>query len=241
MSFEGSRRIEVKGSSFFLLKEKAAFLFDPKVLVVADLHLGKDVHFSRHGLPIGGATNETFENLRDLIALTQPSQIVFAGDLFHSSINESWPIFVEFVSGLHAPVSLARGNHDVIPARRYEELGIRAEQTIEVPPFAVYHHPPVDHTAHELYGICGHIHPGVKIGAGPGDVLPCFVEMPGYCILPAFGRFTGFAKMNGSVGRLSVVTPEKVIPLEPRVVDSEREEGDVRRRQKRRFSRQSRP
>ena len=126
MSFEGALRLEIAGSPLYLLREKAIFLAESKVLVVADTHLGKDFHFTRHGLPVDGPTRETIENLQHLIDLTRPARIVFAGDLFHSSLNESWPAFAEFARSIGLPVSLARGNHDIIPTRRYDELGIES-------------------------------------------------------------------------------------------------------------------
>ena len=52
------------------------------------------------------------------------------------------------------------------------------------------------------YALCGHVHPGVRLH-GRGDdtaVLPCFVLGRRRAILPAFGSFTGLARVAARQG-----------------------------------------
>lgn len=50
--------------------------------------------------------------------------------------------------------------------------------------------------------LCGHLHPGVKLPIAPKlqQSFPCFVVGDSQIILPAFGEFTGLAKVSSTSG-----------------------------------------
>jgi metallophosphoesterase superfamily enzyme len=66
-------------------------------------------------------------------------------------------------------------------------------------PFIGCHHPVAPRSG---YALCGHVHPGVRLSANnePSARLPCFVIGRRRAILPAFGRFTGLARVEAVDG-----------------------------------------
>ena len=77
---------QVAGLVLRLLPQRAAFLPDAGLLLVADLHLGKAQSFRRLGVPVpGGTTAETLARLDEALAATGARGIVFLGDLIHSA------------------------------------------------------------------------------------------------------------------------------------------------------------
>ena len=72
---------------------------------------------------------------------------------------------------------LVEGNHDVIPAWKFERLGIAVVDALEEEGFSFTHFP----TALEnRFVFCGHVHPGVKLKGGGLQrlSLPCFFQKP---------------------------------------------------------------
>src|SRR5882757_9897564 len=114
-------------AGLLLLPEKAIFLKDEGVLIVADLHFGKVNHFRRAGLPVPpAANNRNTEALIDLVTLHSPRRIIFLGDLFHSHYNEEWEVVGQIVKNFPAcTFELIRGNHDIMSAQQYHRKGIR--------------------------------------------------------------------------------------------------------------------
>ena len=65
-------QIEVHGESFVLYPQKAVFWPKHKILMIADLHLGKINHFRRSGIAVPTKANDKnievfIEDLSDLI------------------------------------------------------------------------------------------------------------------------------------------------------------------------------
>ena len=85
------------------------------MLIIADVHLGKVMHFRKAGMPIPKKliTSDS-ATLRHLIEKHHVSRVLFLGDLFHSQHNSEWLIFEEWLN-LFSNISfeLALGNHDV--------------------------------------------------------------------------------------------------------------------------------
>jgi len=80
------------------LPEKVAFLPKYRMLVIADLHLGKAAHFRKEGIMIPlPEISPDFQRLNELITSIQPSKVVFLGDLFHSSLNKEWEDLKDFL------------------------------------------------------------------------------------------------------------------------------------------------
>jgi DNA ligase-associated metallophosphoesterase len=181
-----------------LLPEKAIFLRDERILVVADLHFGKVNHFRRAGLPVPPAANrKNTESLIDMVNLHRPRRIIFLGDLFHSHYNEEWEVVGQIVK--HFPAcsfDLIRGNHDIMSEQQYLRKGIKVLECERVGQYLLTHEPMLaDEIPQAIINVAGHIHPGAHLqGKGRQSVtLPCFWFSKNQIILPAFGSFTGLA------------------------------------------------
>ena len=70
--------VEVGGSRVQLLAQRAAFLPDRGMLLVADAHVGKASSFRRWGVPVPEATtDDTLTRLDALVTATGATQVVF--------------------------------------------------------------------------------------------------------------------------------------------------------------------
>lgn len=183
--------ITINGQELVLHTSGAAFLPAQKLLLIADVHLGKVTHFRRHGVGLPTeAVKNNFARLSGTADLFHAETVCFLGDLFHSGMNSEWKLFAEWVQSRSEKLLLVSGNHDVISPAAYRRLGIAVVPELIVGGFLLTHAP---EEREGLFTICGHIHPGVKLyGTGRQSlVLPCFVRSRRQLILPAFGAFTG--------------------------------------------------
>jgi uncharacterized protein len=189
----------VAGLALRLLPQRAAFLPDAGLLLVADLHLGKAQSFRRLGVPVpGGTTADALARLDDCLAATGAHGIAFLGDLIHS-VRSRAPATWEAVARWrerHGAVAmtLVRGNHDRHagdPPPEWRMACVDAPWTpLAGRPLALSHHPdPVP----GAYVLAGHVHPAAWLGGRAHDRLrlPCFHLGPQVGLLPAFGAFTG--------------------------------------------------
>ena len=182
---------------FLLLPQKALFWEQQKMLIVADVHLGKVGHFRKAGIAIPRSLEqEDLSALSDIIHSYKPEKIVFLGDLFHSDHNNDWDWMVLW-RDLFKDVEmiLVRGNHDIIADKFYLASGFILHDTYNLGPFLFIHEPLAlkKIQTDTPYIISGHIHPGIKL-RGKGRqflTLPCFHFGTRQAVLPAFGKFTG--------------------------------------------------
>lgn len=187
---------EVAGVPLRLLPQRAAFLPETGLLLVADLHLGKAQSFRRLGVPVPrGTTAESLARLDDALAVTGARAVAFLGDLIHSARSKS-PATWDEVAAWRArhpglALTLVRGNHDRHAGDPPPAWGIDCvEEPLRLGPLALAHHPePVE----GAYVLAGHLHPAVFLGgrAHDGLRLPCFHFGAGVGVLPSFGAFTG--------------------------------------------------
>ncbi|QOR76519.1 MAG: ligase-associated DNA damage response endonuclease PdeM [Thermoflavifilum sp.] len=188
-------RIVCRGESLILLSEKAIYWEKQSALIVADLHLGKAMHFRKSGIAVPAELNqENLRQLQKLIVRYAPQRVIILGDLFHSDFNhqvEDWMLWRKQFP--HIAFHLVKGNHDVLAEEHYQRLQIQLHQEWLLPPFRMVHTLDESRALHDAYFLCGHIHPFVRIKgrARQSAVLPCFYFTDTYAILPAFGKFTG--------------------------------------------------
>jgi metallophosphoesterase superfamily enzyme len=74
----------------------------------------------------------------------------------------------------------------------------------------------MERVAENVYNVAGHIHPGVLLrGSGKQAVtLPCFHFSRQQAILPAFGSFTGLARIHPKKeDRIFVIVDETVMEV----------------------------
>lgn len=209
--------IKINNNTFVLHCSGAMYWAEQRMLLISDVHLGKISHFRKHGSAIPGQA--MFSNFRKLDAVVEhfgPEKICFLGDLFHSTLNNEWQLFEEWMLRTQIPVVLVAGNHDIISPHKYEMLGIKTVSECAVDGFLLTHHP---HEREGFYTLCGHIHPAVLLeGFGRQYLkLPCFFRSPSQLILPAFGEFTGTYVMEPAKEDIVyAITKENVVLIESR-------------------------
>lgn len=145
------------------------------------------------------AEHENLERLSNLILNNPVNRVIILGDLFHSVYNNAWLLFERFLNHFKSTqFDLVMGNHDILENSNYQmdNLRMMGEQ-LDLGPFCLTHHPT---KSEHSYNICGHIHPSVylKGQARQGMKLPCFYFSENQAILPAFGSFTGSAKITAT-------------------------------------------
>jgi uncharacterized protein len=187
--------ITVKNTELKLLPQKAIFWKKEKTLLISDLHLGKISHFRKEGIPLPlSAFQNNFDRLDDLILNYNAWQVIFIGDLFHSTINKEWDQFCTWRKKYHSvEMHIVLGNHDKLPQDCYEDLPLKIhKKNLMIAPFTFSHHPKEKFLKDE-YVISGHVHPVIKLNgkANQNFRLPCFYFGRQQAILPSFGYFTG--------------------------------------------------
>ncbi|HEX5170124.1 MAG TPA: ligase-associated DNA damage response endonuclease PdeM [Cyclobacteriaceae bacterium] len=210
-------KVAVSGEEFILKPERVLYWRSRRILLVADLHLGKIAHFRRSGIPVPTKVNEdNLSSLVDLINLTKPERLICLGDLFHSHYNTAWEEFGELVNHFSAVAfELVIGNHDIMSTLQYERKRIRVYDQLRIGNFLLTHHP-LECIGEDDYNLAGHIHPGVQmLGKGRQALtLPCFYFGKRQGILPAFGGFTGIARIKPQKDdHVYVIAEDKIIKV----------------------------
>lgn len=187
-----------------MLFKKALYLPDERLLVIADVHLGKASHFRKNGVAIPAhVQQDDYNNLRKLLDDVQPEKVYFLGDLFHSSFNNDWHNFCDLIAAYpFIQFTLVKGNHDIINKQKFGELCIEVVDEIETDTF-VYTHEPIKNVPAGKVNVVGHIHPGVVLsGMGRQSLkLPCFYREEQLLVLPAFGVLTGLYSMDANLAK----------------------------------------
>lgn len=190
--------VEILDEQFGLCPQKAILWKSQSTLLLSDLHLGKINHFRKAGIPVPSKANDhNLEIFIDLINTCKPKRIVCLGDLFHSHYNAEWEVFGEVVKHFsEIRFELVLGNHDIMGKYQYLRKGITLHDSLRIGKFLLTHHP-MEEVPEETYNIAGHIHPGVSLrGKGRQSMtLPCFYFGNNQAYLPAFGKFTGLARI----------------------------------------------
>jgi len=214
--------------SFTPLAKRGLYWSEPKVLFVADLHLGKEATFCREGIAVPrGASERTLKVIAQMLQQTAASQLMILGDLFHAKsslaadMRDLFESFLLRMTGVH--VTLVKGNHD----RAVGELPTQWPMTIVESPYLFggieLSHFPDQATPECELRIAGHVHPAVRLrGGGQAEgKLACFhYDAKHRCLtLPAVGEFTG-TKQIRPVGqdRVWVVSEDEVIEIDRRHV-----------------------
>lgn len=204
-----------------LLPQRAIYWQQEKMLIAADVHLGKVGHFRKAGIAVPRAMEQDdLGVLSDLIYEHKPEKLLFLGDLFHSDMNADWDWFKFWRQQFpRLDIGLIRGNHDIVHDGHYHQLNITLHDELLVGPFLMLHHPLSETSLKVLdsYVFCGHIHPGVSLkGKGrQGLTLPCFAFGSKQAIFPSFGKFTGrVAIRSRETDRIFAVLKDKVIAID---------------------------
>ena len=214
----GAAVVQAGGCTLWLLPQRAAFVVDAGLLLVADAHFGKAQAFRRLGVPVPEATTgDTLARLDALLQATGARGIVFLGDLLHARAAQDGAAARAVRAWRerhpHLALTLVRGNHDRHAGDPPAAWGVEVvDEPWRLDGLALGHHPrPVP----GAYAIAGHLHPGVVLGSGADRLrLPCFHLGPAVGVLPAFGAFTGLQNVHPAPGdRVFAVAGDLVRPV----------------------------
>jgi uncharacterized protein len=228
---KGMTRFRILDETLWLTPQRAIFWEKEKALLVSDCHLGKTGHFRKEGIAVPAHVyKEDLERLVHLLQFFKADQLIVVGDLFHSKDNKELDLFRKWRNDLAGlSIHLVRGNHDILDDQWYGQTAITVhEGTWRVKSLAFTHHPPgsepgyvapepgttVESPDHDSYLFTGHLHPSVTmVGVGKQSLrFPCFYFGKHHAILPAFGRFTGTARVDPQPGdQLFAIVNEEII------------------------------
>lgn len=187
--------VAIGNFSFELLSQKALYWPQKKILLVADLHLGKVNHYRKAGYPVPTRANdENTSILIDLLNRCKPERLLFLGDLFHSHYNEEWEVLGQVIRHFQATsFELVMGNHDIMSTLQYDRHQVIVHKEQLLIDNLLLTHAPLEEPVEGVYNLAGHIHPGARmLGKGrQALLLPCFHFGAQQGVLPAFGSFTG--------------------------------------------------
>lgn len=210
------------GRTLWLLPQRAAWLPQAGLLLVADIHFGKAASFRRLGVPVPrGTTEANLGRLDGLLAgLPGVRGIVFLGDFLHAASGRA-PATLQALQTwrerhAHLALTLVRGNHDSHAGDPPAALGIEVVAEPWLHAGLALCHDPATPRPDGLLVVAGHLHPVARLGRGFDAVrLPCFhARADGVLVLPAFGAFTGGLIVQAATGdALYLVADAQVVAL----------------------------
>lgn len=210
-----TQEISIQKNTFTMHPSGGMLWHEKRMLLIADVHLGKVSHFRKHGSAVPlRAVAANFDQLTRVADYYQAQSICFLGDLFHSSLNTEWKLFEKWVRSREETLILIAGNHDIISPVKYENLDIDIYSEFQSNGFLLTHHP---EEREGFFNFCGHIHPGIRLGGIGRQVLKlsCFFKTENQLILPAFGTFTGNYYLEPQPGnQVFAITKNEVIPIQ---------------------------
>jgi DNA ligase-associated metallophosphoesterase len=210
---------DLQGEAVALLPERALFWKRQETLIVADVHLGKAAAFRAFALPLpGGTTSEALARLGTAVERTGARRLLVLGDLLHARAGRAARTFAAVAAwrARHPDLEivLVRGNHDRGAGDPPDDWRVHCvDEPWHQGPFAFRHHPEEEAQG---YVLAGHIHPAVSLtGAGrQSATLPAFLFRERLGLLPAFGPFTGGARVRPRRGdRVWVLADGEVIEV----------------------------
>lgn len=193
---------KICGQSLLLMSERCAFWREHKTLLAADLHLGKEGTFRSAGIPLPeGPSAETLERLDRALLRTGATRLIVLGDFFHgtNSVDAFRVVMDKWRKSLpDLTIELVAGSHDRWSGELPGDWKIKVHgEPYLIAPFSLRHYP-VEKDP-DGYWLAGHLHPGVTLREGKRGAalrLPCFSFGEHGAVLPAFGSFTGFTRVE---------------------------------------------
>jgi len=179
-----------RGHRLELLGAKAVWDPAQRLLLLADLHLGKAETFQAHGIPLpSDGDRGTLNALLDLAHHWRPREVVVLGDLIHSRLGLTAELrqkLAALPALLGCPLSLIGGNHE----RGSWLAGLSQQASLQRGPLWLSHIPEqAPAGADERLNLCGHLHPVALVGSGnAGCGCPASASMParhGCCCPPS--------------------------------------------------------
>ena len=211
--------MKVPGADLILLADRAIYWPALSALLIADVHFGKAAAFRAHSIAVpGGTTANDLRRIDALLCETQATSIYILGDMWHAKeglaqttidLIRTWRQGREGVA-----ITLIRGNHDRKCGQLPSGLGIEeVDEPYSLAQLCLSHDPRV---CGDNYTLAGHIHPCVRLDglARQSHRLPCFWFGERCAVLPAFGSFTGCARIaTGQNDRVYVPVEGQILAV----------------------------
>ncbi|MFD1768907.1 ligase-associated DNA damage response endonuclease PdeM [Sphingobacterium suaedae] len=213
-----SKKINLNGLDVFLMPQKVVFIPRYDMIILSDWHIGKLGHFRKEGLFVPPMQlEEEFARLAVLVEELLIRQVVFLGDLFHSSWNYEWDEFQKFL-GRYPGIrfTLTRGNHDILPDALWRKSILHVKEHVLLSEGILFSHEPMPNLDKGIINVVGHLHPGCEVATRGRQFfkLPCFYWEEGVLTLPAFGRWTGLFLVGKRYNnRIFAVVGNEVVEL----------------------------
>lgn len=188
----GQASLSWAGQQLVFLPERALWVPEQGLLLIADVHLGKAEHLQSHGIPLpSDGDAENLGRIEGLVRRHQAAELMILGDLIHHPRGVSALLRQEvqaLIERIDCPITWVEGNHD-----RGSRLGPLQGKPSQSRQGLWLSHEPEKPPA-GLLNVCGHLHPVSTLRQMSDQLrLPCFsfVETIPRLVLPAFGRLTG--------------------------------------------------
>jgi putative SbcD/Mre11-related phosphoesterase len=181
-------------------RDRAVFLSGPRVLVVADLHVGRD-EASGVAFPLGERA-DLHERLDRLVAHYDPTEVVVAGDVLHSFSHVAPAIeasLYELAGCCHdadTRLVLVAGNHDTLLSEVWDGP-VHDSYRLDDGTVICHGHENTSEPADRY--VVGHDHPAIEI---EGQRRPCYLlgeetyRDTDVLMLPAFNRLAAGVPVN---------------------------------------------
>lgn len=194
MVIKKPKEIFCSGEKLWLSAHRAVYWQKEKMLIVADLHLGKTAYFRNKGIAIPSSVMvEDLKRLSALINEFNPDTLLVIGDMFHHNYNADIELFSNWCQQLNGlRIKLVPGNHDRLLEIEYEKLCIDITSLNYIQHAFLFTHE-MKRANTKYFTLSGHLHPGYAMeGKGKQALrLPCFIKSNNHLVLPAFSAFTG--------------------------------------------------
>ena len=208
---DSSLHFEWHGERLCLFADKALFWERESMLVVSDLHFGKEAAFRRAGRPVPeGTLASDLARLGALLKLSRAKRLLLLGDLFHARSGRTEDLDRTLADWADRTAVeefiLVPGNHD-----RHAGSPTHWPRLTTTGPFLDQGPLRFQHEPEAVHGravIAGHLHPATRIGSGgkSGLRLPCYWFQRDVAVLPAFGGFTGTKMIERRGGDVAFAT-----------------------------------
>jgi DNA ligase-associated metallophosphoesterase len=210
----------VASETLHLLPQRCVYWPRERMLIIADIHLGKAAAFRAQGVPMPhGTTAQNLQVLDHLLAQLDVATVLFLGDFLHARTARAASTMAAISAWCaqhpNVRLMLVRGNHDLHAGDPPSHWGI---EVVNEPhrhgPFTFCHHPC---ELPDTYVMAGHVHPVFRLSnRGDSLRLPCFLLGPQRMVLPSFGAFTGgFAIAPEKGERVFVAADDAVFAVTP--------------------------
>ncbi|TVR02281.1 MAG: ligase-associated DNA damage response endonuclease PdeM [Spirochaetaceae bacterium] len=183
------RSVSFAGSVFQLDPSGALYWPDQRLLVVADLHLGRRDAPQTADAAERSPDTAILRRLSRLVRDCAAERLLVLGDLVHGAsavTPDLIRLVAEWRKTVAAEVLLVRGNYDHLSAPVLNRWDVEpAGDVVTVGSVRFRHKPGTRRSEPE---ICGHLHPCVRLPATPeAPALPCFVMESNLLLMPSFG------------------------------------------------------